>query len=52
MWQFYLAGAMAAFRHGGMVNYQIQHLRRRDAVPITRDYMAEAEAGLRQIARE
>jgi cyclopropane-fatty-acyl-phospholipid synthase len=52
MWQFYLAGAMAAFRHGGMVNYQIQYLRRRDAVPITRDYMAEAEAGLRQIARE
>jgi cyclopropane-fatty-acyl-phospholipid synthase len=51
MWQFYLAGAMAAFRHGGMVNYQIQYIRRRDAVPITRDYMVEAEAELRAIAR-
>ena len=48
MWTFYLAGAMAAFRHGGMCNYQIQYIRRRDALPITRDYMAQAEAGLRE----
>lgn len=47
MWQFYLAGAIVAFRHGGMVNYQLQYIRRRDAVPITRDYMAEAEKALR-----
>jgi cyclopropane-fatty-acyl-phospholipid synthase len=47
MWQFYLAGAMAAFRHGGMCNYQIQYLRRRDTVPITRDYIFKAEAALR-----
>ena len=46
MWQFYLAGAMAAFRHGGMVNYQIQYARRRDAVPITRGYMTDAEEAL------
>jgi cyclopropane-fatty-acyl-phospholipid synthase len=37
---------MAAFRHGGMVNYQIQYIRRRDALPITRDYMAQAETAL------
>jgi cyclopropane-fatty-acyl-phospholipid synthase len=47
MWQFYLAGAAAAFRHGGMGNYQIQLSRSRLAVPITRDYIAEAEAKLR-----
>jgi len=47
MWQFYLAGAWAAFHHGGMANYQIQYVRRRDAVPITRDYIGEAEARLR-----
>ena len=47
MWQFYLAGAMAAFRHGGMVNYQIQYARQRSALPIARDYMAEAETALR-----
>ena len=40
MWTFYLAGAMAAFRHGGMCNYQIQYIRRRDTLPITRDYLA------------
>jgi len=44
MWQFYLAGATVTFRHGGMGNYQIQYIRDRHALPITRDYMAEAEA--------
>ncbi|MGW8188958.1 MULTISPECIES: SAM-dependent methyltransferase [Sphingomonas] len=43
MWLFYLAGAICAFRNDGHVNYQIQLARRRDALPITRDYMAEAE---------
>ena len=47
LWTFYLAGAAAAFRNGGMCNHQIQYIRRRDAIPITRDYMAEAEAGYR-----
>jgi cyclopropane-fatty-acyl-phospholipid synthase len=50
MWTLYLAGAMAAFRHGGMCNYQIQYIRRRDALPITRDYIATAEAALRETA--
>jgi cyclopropane-fatty-acyl-phospholipid synthase len=47
LWTFYLAGAAAAFKNGGMCNHQIQYIRRRDAIPITRDYMAEAEAGYR-----
>ena len=47
MWQFYLAGAVAAFRHDGHVVFQLQLARRRDAVPLTRDYLAEAEARLR-----
>ena len=47
MWQFYLAGAEAAFRYGGMVNYQIQYTKRRDAVPMTRDYMYEDDERLR-----
>jgi len=46
MWTFYLAGATAAFEHGGMCNYQIQFTRQRRALPITRGYMAEAEAKL------
>ena len=47
MWIFYLAGAAAAFRHGGMCNYQIQYIKRRRALPITRDYMIATEAELR-----
>ncbi|NNM78222.1 class I SAM-dependent methyltransferase [Sphingomonas sp. ID1715] len=43
MWQFYLAGALVSFEHGGMCNYQVQYVRSRHAVPITRDYMADAE---------
>ena len=47
MWTFYLAGSLVAFRNGGLVNYQLQYSRSRTALPITRDYMAEAEKALR-----
>ncbi len=46
MWTFYLAGAATVFEHGSMCNYQIQFLRDRNAVPITRDYIAAEEARL------
>ena len=46
MWRFYLAGATAAFRHGEMVNFQIQYVRDRHALPITRDYIARGGAAL------
>jgi cyclopropane-fatty-acyl-phospholipid synthase len=46
MWQFYLAGAMAAFRHDAHLNFQIQLTRRREALPLTRDYMTDAERAL------
>ena len=49
MWQFYLAGAEAAFRHGGLVNWQVQYLRKRDAVPMTRDYMVDEERRLGEL---
>ncbi len=43
MWIFYLAGATAAFESGGMCNFQIQFIKNRHNVPITRKYMAAAE---------
>ena len=46
MWEFYLAGAEQAFRNGGMVNWQIQYVKRRDAIPMTRDYMLDDERRL------
>ena len=43
MWEFYLAGCEAAFRHGGLLNFQIQLSKRIDAVPLTRDYIFDWE---------
>ena len=50
MWEFYLSGGIVAFESGAMCNYQIQYVRDRRALPITRDYMAEAEAKYREVA--
>ena len=47
MWLFYLAGAAASFRHGGMCVYQLQYIRDRHALPITRGWMAEEEQRIR-----
>ncbi|MEM1050648.1 MAG: cyclopropane-fatty-acyl-phospholipid synthase family protein [Pseudomonadota bacterium] len=43
MWTLYLAGAATVFRYGGMCNFQIQYVRERLALPLTRDYMFSAE---------
>jgi cyclopropane-fatty-acyl-phospholipid synthase len=47
MWLFYLAGAESSFIHGGLVNWQLQYVKRRDAVPMVRDYLFEEELRLR-----
>jgi cyclopropane-fatty-acyl-phospholipid synthase len=49
MWELYLAGSEAAFRWGDLCVFQLQLARRKDAVAITRDYLARAEASLREI---
>jgi cyclopropane-fatty-acyl-phospholipid synthase len=49
MWQFYLAGAIAAFRHDGHLVFQLQLTRKRDAVPIVRTYMEPEEERLRRL---
>jgi cyclopropane-fatty-acyl-phospholipid synthase len=43
MWDFYLAGAEMAFRHDNQVVFQVQLAKRQDALPLTRDYMLDAE---------
>jgi cyclopropane-fatty-acyl-phospholipid synthase len=48
MWEFYLAVSEIAFRNLNHMVFQIQFARRRDAVPLTRDYIAQWE--LRQLA--
>lgn len=51
MWEFYLAGGIVMFENGATCNYQVQYIRERTALPITRDYMAEAERHYRAIAK-
>jgi cyclopropane-fatty-acyl-phospholipid synthase len=43
MWEFYLASCEAGFRVGGLMVFQIQLARDIRSVPLTRDYMSEAE---------
>jgi cyclopropane-fatty-acyl-phospholipid synthase len=43
MWEFYLTGSELAFRRMGHIVFQLQLARRQDAVPLTRDYIADFE---------
>ena len=42
MWLYYLAGAMTSFEYSALVNFQLQFVKDRHSLPITRDYMIEA----------
>ena len=46
MWEFYLAGCEVSFRYMNQMVFQLQLARRQDAVPLTRDYMLDAERGI------
>ncbi len=43
MWEFYLLGCEAAFRHDDQMVFQLQLARERHATPETRDYMVDWE---------
>jgi cyclopropane-fatty-acyl-phospholipid synthase len=47
LWEFYLAASEMAFRHQGMMVFQVQLARREGVVPMTRDYIPHAETRLR-----
>jgi cyclopropane-fatty-acyl-phospholipid synthase len=50
MFEFYLAGCEATFRHGDHMNWQVQLTRDKATLPLTRDWMAEAERAPRAMA--
>jgi cyclopropane-fatty-acyl-phospholipid synthase len=52
MFEFYLAGCELAFRRMGHMNWQLQLARRVDALPLTRDYMLDAERAAAEQARQ
>ena len=43
MWEFYLIAAEIGFRQNGQMVFQIQVSKKQDAVPLTREYIAEWE---------
>jgi cyclopropane-fatty-acyl-phospholipid synthase len=47
MWEFYLAGSEMAFTHEAFHIFQIQIVKKRQAVPDNRDYIYEREEELR-----
>jgi cyclopropane-fatty-acyl-phospholipid synthase len=51
MWEFYLAASEMSFRKQNLMNFQIQLTKRQGIVPMTRDYLAQEEAGLRGTER-
>ena len=51
MWEFYLAGFEASFRHLGLTVFQIQLAKTLDAVPLTRDYLYKQAEPAAAVAR-
>ncbi|MBX9456343.1 MAG: cyclopropane-fatty-acyl-phospholipid synthase family protein [Rhizobium sp.] len=52
IWEFYLASSESAFRWQGLVIFQFQLAHDQQAVPLTRDYIQDAENCLRQIEKK
>lgn len=48
MWEYYLSMSETAFRYQDIAIFQVQLARRQESVPLTRDYVGEREAALRQ----
>jgi cyclopropane-fatty-acyl-phospholipid synthase len=49
MWDYYLASSEISFRWLGHMNFQIQIAKNVHAVPVTRDYIGDAEKALRPV---
>lgn len=52
LWEFYLAGSVMLFESGAGCVYQVQFIRDRRALPITRDYMTQAETRYRSAPQD
>ncbi len=49
IWEFYLSASETAFEYEDIVVFQLQIAKRQENVPLTRDYIAAAEAELRKM---
>lgn len=46
MWEYYLSGCQVGFQKLGLMNFQIQMMKNKQYIPLTRDYMYETEHSL------
>lgn len=46
MWEYYLAACEMMFRNGDLMVFQLQLTRKRDAVPLTRDYLYQTNVSI------
>ena len=51
MWEFYLGAAELGFLHGSNMVFQLLLARERDAVPLNRNFIVDAERAMRGKAR-
>ncbi len=49
IWEFYLSASETAFQYEDIVVFQLQIAKRQENVPLTRDYIFEAEAAFRKV---
>ena len=52
MWEFYLTSAEMMFATGNQLVFHMQLARNRDAAPLTRDYITDAQRAYRQVENE
>ncbi len=52
MWRWYLAASEMTFRHNKQIVFQVQLAHKRDAVPLTRDYLFEDRRAAGDMAAE
>ena len=52
MWEFYLISAEIMFRTGSQLVFHMQLARKRDAVPILRDYITDAQRACQELEAE
>lgn len=55
MWEYYLAGSEISFQKRGLMIFQIQLMKNKDKIPLTRDYVYEYEhaiTALKKVSRK
>ncbi|MGE0024931.1 MAG: SAM-dependent methyltransferase, partial [Hyphomicrobium sp.] len=52
MWEFYLISAEMMFRTGSQLVFHMQLAKKRDAMPIQRDYITDTQRALIALERE